>query len=77
MIHPISNVTWLCGLYQIKDGLPSFVILTKEAEKEIRFIHDRMLVILSEDLVSDWLIPDAASEQYVRQALTEMVVEKV
>ena len=71
-----KDITWLCGLYQIKDGLPSFVILTKEAEEEIRFIHDRMPVILPDDLVSVWISPDVPPEQFVSQALTEMVFEK-
>ena len=37
-----SAMTWLCGLYRIEDGLPVFVILTREPGEEIRFIHDRM-----------------------------------
>ena len=68
LIQPrVKDITWLCGLYQIKDGLPSFVILTKEAEEEIRFIHDRMPVILPEDLVSDWIRPETRPEELIRE----------
>ena len=35
-----SDMTWLCGLYRIENGLPVFVILTREPGDEIRFIHD-------------------------------------
>ena len=41
-----SAVTWMCGLYRIEEGLPVFVILTRAPGEEIRFIHDRMPLIL-------------------------------
>ena len=39
-------MTWLCGLYCIENGLPAFVILTREAGEGIRFIHDPMPLIM-------------------------------
>ena len=41
-----STVAWLCGLYRIENGVPVFVILTREASTDIAFIHDRMPLIL-------------------------------
>ena len=72
-----SPMTWLCGLYRIEDGLPVFVILTREPGEEIRFIHDRMPLIMPGDCVDEWIRPDAKPEELVEKALTEMVYEKV
>ena len=72
-----SPMTWLCGLYRIEDGLPVFVILTREPGEDIRFIHDRMPLIMPGDCVDEWIRPDAKPEELVERALTEMVYEKV
>ena len=70
-------MTWLCGLYRIEDRLPVFVILTREPGEEIRFIHDRMPLIMPRDCVDEWIRPDAKPEKLVEVALTDMVCEKV
>ena len=70
-------MTWLCGLYRIEDGLPVFVILTREPGEEIRFIHDRMPLIMPGEFVDEWIRPDAKPERLVDEALTDMVFEKV
>ena len=54
-----------------------FVILTREPGEGIRFIHDRMPLILPGDYVNEWIRPDAKPEDLVECALTEMVYEKV
>jgi putative SOS response-associated peptidase YedK len=78
MIQPKgSAVTWLCGLYRIEEGLPVFVILTREPGEEIRFIHDRMPLIMPEHLIDEWIRPDTRPEDILGQALTDMVFEKV
>ena len=71
-----SSITWLCGLYRIEDNLPRFVILTKDAADDIRFIHDRMPLMLPEELIDDWIKPDADPALLIDRALTEMVAEK-
>ncbi len=71
-----AKLTFLCGLYRIEEGLPVFVILTREPGEEIRFIHDRMPLILPEDLVNEWLRPDARPEELLPYALTEMEFQK-
>ena len=46
MIQPKgASAARLCGLYRIEDGLPVFVVLTREPGEAIRFIHDRMPLI--------------------------------
>ena len=77
MIQPKdSAMTWLCGLYRIEQGMPVFVVLTREPGEGIRFIHDRMPLILPEECINDWIRPDGRPEELVREALTEMVFEK-
>ena len=78
MIQPKgSTMTWLCGLYRIEEGLPVFVVLTREPGEEIRFIHDRMPLILPENLVNDWINPDADPAELVKAAVTDVIAEKV
>lgn len=78
MIQPKGDtVTWLCGLYRIEEGFPVFVVLTREPGEEIRFIHDRMPLIMPGKLVEEWIRPDADPEELLGEALTEMVFEKV
>lgn len=77
MIQPKgATVTWLCGLYRIEDGMSYFVILTWEPGEGIRFIHDRMPLIMPEDLVNEWIRPDVKPEELLPHSLTEMVFEK-
>lgn len=71
-----ATVTWLCGLYRIEDGLPYFVILTREPGEEIRFIHDRMPLIMPERLVNEWIRPDVKPEELLPYAVTDIVYEK-
>ena len=78
MIHPKdSAVTWLCGLYRIENGLPVFVILTREPGEALRFLHDRMPLIMPDELVTEWIRPDRKPEELLPRALTDMDFEKV
>ena len=71
-----STMTWLCGLYRFENELPHFVILTRDAADPIRFIHDRMPLIMSEELIDSWIKPDSNPDMIVQQAQTQMVAEK-
>ncbi len=71
-----STMTWLCGLYRIEEGLPYFVILTREPGEDIRFIHDRMPLILPEKAIDAWIHPDTKPEDLLAAAVTDLVFEK-
>lgn len=76
-IQPVgSTMTWLCGLYRIENGLLPFVILTREPGEEIRFIHDRMPLIMPREYVDEWIRPDAKPEELVKVSLTDMQFER-
>ena len=77
MIQPRgSSMTWLAGLYRIEDGLPVFTVLTKEPTDELRRIHDRMPLILPQDLIDDWIRPDTNPKDLLQYAVSDLVVEK-
>ena len=69
-------MTWLCGLYRIENGLPVFVVLTREPGEELRFLHDRMPLIMPERLVDEWIRPEVKPESLLPYALTDMAFEK-
>ena len=76
-IHPKdSALTWLCGLYRIEKGLPHFVILTRSPSEDIRFIHERMPLIMPEQMITRWITPEEKPEDLLAYALTDMIVEK-
>ena len=77
-IHPMhSTMTWLCGLYRIEAGLPHFVVLTREPADSIRFIHDRMPLLLSEDYLSSWLAPTTNPADILPHAIIDMTFLKI
>lgn len=57
--------------------MPYFVILTREPGEEIRFIHDRMPLIMPQKLVNEWIRPDVKPDELLSYSLTEMVFENV
>ena len=71
-----AAVTWLCGLYRIRNGLPEFVILTREPGEGIRFLHDRMPLILPDGYADEWIRPDRNPGELLPAALTDMTYEK-
>ena len=66
-----AALTWLCGLYRLEEGVPCFVILTREPGESIRFIHDRMPLILPEDAAMEWIRPETRPEDLLSLARTE------
>lgn len=68
-----SALTWLCGLYRMEEGVPCFVVLTREPGESIRFIHERMPLILPEDAVDEWIRPDARPEDLLPLARTDLL----
>lgn len=68
-----SPVTWLCGLYRMEAGVPCFVVLTRDPGENIRFIHDRMPLILPESAVADWIRPETRPEDLLPLARTDLL----
>jgi len=85
MIRPKdTTMTLMAGLYRLEehDGMkiPHFSILTREPGEDIRFIHDRMPVILDAHDAAKWIRPDTSPDNLkaiTGGALTGMVFEQV
>ena len=77
-----QQVTWLAGLYRIETikglSVPVFTVLTREPDDNIRFIHDRMPVILPGAAIHDWIRPDRNPAEVLREyrGSTQVVYEK-
>ncbi len=71
-----STMTWMCGVYQIVDGLPAFAVITKKAAPNICFLHERMPLIMPDALVDAWIRPDADPVALARQAVTDVIFDK-
>lgn len=71
-----QELTWLCGLYRLENNYPHFVILTREPGEEIAFIHDRMPLIMPEEMINDWINPKYSAKEILPHALTDCVYEE-
>ena len=77
MIQPKnSNMTWLCGLYRMEEGLPVFTVLTRDPVGELNKIHDRMPLILPRERIESWINPETNPFELLQYSLTDMVFEK-
>ena len=82
MIQPRDTaITFLAGLYRMETSkgitYPVFTILTRDSAPDIGFIHDRMPVILPQNLGGDWINPGNKADEIVSEALNDMVFEKI
>ena len=72
-----ANGFFLAGIYRIEQGIPVFSILTKEPVESISFIHNRMPVILPEEIILDWLNPQYHGQEILNAALQDMSFSRV
>ena len=72
-----TNGFFLAGIYRIEQGIPVFSILTKEPVESISFIHNRMPVILPEEIILDWLNPQYHGQEILNAALQDMSFSRV
>ena len=72
-----ANGFFLAGIYRIEQGIPVFSILTKEPVESISFIHNRMPVILPNEIIKDWLNPKYHGQELLNAALQNMSFSKV
>lgn len=81
-IHPENEgTTYLAGLYgyERKEDFewPVFALLTKDSSESVRFIHDRMPLILPESLIGSWVEDDESASEIMKEALGKMVFREV
>ena len=68
-----APLTWLCGLYRMEEGIPCFVVLTRAPGENIRFIHDRMPLILPDSAVEEWIRPETRPEDLLSLSRTDLI----
>ena len=71
-----ASLSYLCGLYRMEEGYPHFVVLTREAADSVRFLHDRMPLMLPEEAVDRWIDPRANPYLLLSAAVDDVVFEK-
>jgi len=72
-IRPVGNgMLYMAGLYRIEGNKAVFTILTREPAESIAFIHDRMPVILPDDIRNDWLNLKSDAMYVMRAAVTKV-----
>ena len=64
----------MAGLYSIRDGKPSYVILTTDANESMQEIHHRMPLILTKKQIAPWLTEPEATKDFLR--MTPPILEK-
>ena len=72
-----ANGFFIAGIYRIEQRFPVFSILTKEPVESIAFIHNRMPVILPEEIIQDWLNPQYHGQEILNDALQDMSFSRV
>ncbi len=80
-IKPASGEpTYLAGLYRLesKGGFryPVFTVLTREPAESIRFLHDRMPVILPPDAIDAWIRPGSDPDKVLQSAVLDLAFDK-
>ena len=70
---------YMAGLWQMakSDSLPLFVILTREASPDIKFIHDRMPVILPKQERENWLLGKTGAKEIAEYSEEHFSFESV
>ena len=76
MLFRSEKAAWLCGLYRIEDGIPYFVILTKDAAGALKSIHDRMPLILPSASIDSWIDPESDPMGLMKMTINNVVYEK-
>jgi len=71
-----STVMYMAGIYRIEQGKPVFSILTREPAERIRFIHDRMPVVIPRELIRDWINPKYTAEDLLQNAILDVDYQK-
>ena len=68
---PGSKRLFLAGIWRVFEEVPSFVILTTEANASIE-IHHRMPLIVPEPLIYDWIYREDFAREYLTKAMPEL-----
>ncbi|MBR2571495.1 MAG: SOS response-associated peptidase [Clostridia bacterium] len=67
-----AGIMYLAGIYRLEGGKPVFSVLTREPADPIRFIHDRMPVILPPERIGEWMNPTIDAQETLQRAVLDV-----
>ena len=77
-IRPATgNCMYMAGLFRWEGDMQVFSILTRQPAECIKFIHDRMPVILPSDIALDWLNTAYRAEYILSHANLNVIAESL
>lgn len=62
---PNSQSLYMAGIYDVRGGIPCFVILTTAANDSMSEIHDRMPLVLEREQIEPWLYDMKATKYFL------------
>lgn len=65
-----SAALYMAGIYDVRDGVPCYCILTTAPNDSMRDVHDRMPLVLEREQIVPWLYDLAATEQFLKATPT-------
>lgn len=66
---------YMAGIYRWEGKMPVFSILTRDPAESIIHIHNRMPVILPNEIAKDWLNPKYSAAEIMSRAVTDVVAK--
>ena len=62
-----KKILYMAGIFRFEEENKHFVILTTSANSSMQPVHDRMPVILQEDMIDTWLLDDTVTQQILNK----------
>ena len=72
----VPGLVLLAGLYRMEEDKPTFVILTRPAQENLLWMHDRMPVMLPLQAAERWICPENDPGEAFRNCLTDIRWQK-
>ncbi len=61
-----SAALYMAGIYDVRDGVPCYCILTTAPNASMRDVHDRMPLVLEREQIVPWLYDLKATERFLK-----------
>ena len=62
---PDAQALYMAGIFDVRGGIPCYVILTTAANDSVREFHDRMPLVLEQEQIEPWLSDMNATEYFL------------
>lgn len=72
-----TNTLYMAGIYSNYGGESRYVILTTDANESMRDIHNRMPLIIPKNDISDWIMDQSATGEFLRRVPPLLIKEAV